>query len=1045
MSVGTPASPYKGLNAFDDSDLDALLFFGREREREIVAANLAASRLTVLYGPSGVGKSSLLSAAVARSLRQLPETPLVIVFSRWSDDPAAALASIVATQAGAEANGSATNALVDAQLGRDVYLILDQTEEYFLYHADDAGPDSMAETLPIVLAGDYRINVLISLREDSLAELDRFTGRISGLFANTLRLDRLDRDAARSAIVGPVQRFVELTGQSVAVEPALVERVLDEVGAGRIEPALGGRGSVEGGVDGVRIETPYLQLVMQRLWDEERARGSDVLRAETLVRLGGARRIVEEHLEGAIAELTVAQRDVAARLFNHLVTPSGTKIAHTATDLADFGQVRQEELQPALDRLTDRRILRSIDEAGSRRYEIFHDVLAEPVLAWRARHRTEREVERKLAEAHRRRRTLQRLFAFVVVVLGLMTAVTVFALQQRGQARSAGAEAKREAKVAEAERKEANQKRQQAEAAAARARRAEADALRAERKAKSALEVADLRTREARIRTLEAEALGAVDADPQLSLQLATKAATLARNRASEDLLRETLKASSLRSVARAAGPVVAASARSGSLISVTAHGAYLTTNRETGRTLPSNTGIETRAASFADDGSALLTGDDGIVRILGPGRPASPIPGVAGMTGGALAADGRRAVVFNEHGAVVVDADSGGVIRRFSSPDTLAAAISRDGRFVATGHDKRVLRVWDARTGRLVRKVTSRSGLIVTVALSVGGDLVAAADSDGVGQVWRVADGVRLAVLTGHQNALTDVEFSPSGDLVVTASRDKTMKVWLISSSLARTTLRGDTQPVTSAHFVGGDSLIVSASADGTARLWDVAVPELQPLAHLGVPVTRVDYGRQGRDVLATAQDGRVHVLDASTGAEVRTQAAARASATVTGPNGSTAEPVGNDVLLRFRGITRRLQGHRDAVTSVAFSPNGRLLVTASKDNDARIWDVATGKSRRVLSGHLGSVQEARFSPDGRWVVTAGSKAGIWNVRSGERLMFVRGHTEPLTSATFDRTGRTILTGGLDGTVRTYRCELCGNIEDLLALAKRRLAAVRR
>ena len=75
-----PISPYKGLNAFEDSELDALLFFGREREREIVVANLIAARLTVLYGPSGVGKSSLLHAAVARSLRELPEEPHVLVF-----------------------------------------------------------------------------------------------------------------------------------------------------------------------------------------------------------------------------------------------------------------------------------------------------------------------------------------------------------------------------------------------------------------------------------------------------------------------------------------------------------------------------------------------------------------------------------------------------------------------------------------------------------------------------------------------------------------------------------------------------------------------------------------------------------------------------------------------------------------------------------------------------------------------------------------------------------------------------------------------------
>ena len=65
--LAPPASPYKGLAAFEDSDLDALLFFGREREQEIIAANLLAYRLTVLYGASGVGKSSVLRAGVAHA------------------------------------------------------------------------------------------------------------------------------------------------------------------------------------------------------------------------------------------------------------------------------------------------------------------------------------------------------------------------------------------------------------------------------------------------------------------------------------------------------------------------------------------------------------------------------------------------------------------------------------------------------------------------------------------------------------------------------------------------------------------------------------------------------------------------------------------------------------------------------------------------------------------------------------------------------------------------------------------------------------------
>src|SRR2546425_12923973 len=125
LFVGAPPSPYKGLAPFEDSDLDALLFFGRERESEVIAANLMASRITVLYGPSGVGKSSVLRAGVAHRLRREQEVE-VVVFSTWTGDPVAALI---------EAVGGIGNSMVDAladaadRAGGDLYLILDQFEE----------------------------------------------------------------------------------------------------------------------------------------------------------------------------------------------------------------------------------------------------------------------------------------------------------------------------------------------------------------------------------------------------------------------------------------------------------------------------------------------------------------------------------------------------------------------------------------------------------------------------------------------------------------------------------------------------------------------------------------------------------------------------------------------------------------------------------------------------------------------------------------------------------------------------------------------------
>ena len=93
-------SPYKGLASFEDSDVDARFFFGRAREQEIITANLTAARLTLLYGSSGVGKSSVLRAGVVRRLRTLAGPLAVVVFDRWRDEPGPRLRETVAAVGG---------------------------------------------------------------------------------------------------------------------------------------------------------------------------------------------------------------------------------------------------------------------------------------------------------------------------------------------------------------------------------------------------------------------------------------------------------------------------------------------------------------------------------------------------------------------------------------------------------------------------------------------------------------------------------------------------------------------------------------------------------------------------------------------------------------------------------------------------------------------------------------------------------------------------------------------------------------------------------
>ena len=335
-----PASPFKGLAPFGDSAVDALLFFGREREREAIVANVLANRLTVLFGPSGVGKSSLLLAGVAQQLRALGGG-VVVVHGEWAVEPEAGL---VASVHAADPELGPTAGVVDtvaaaAQRNGEVYLLLDQFEQYFVRDAADGG---FGETLPGLLRRPgLRVNVLIALRDDALAELDVFAGRLPELFGNMLRLERLDRSSARAAIVGPLAKYGELVDETYGAEPALIDALLNEVAAGRVD--LGG--ASESSPSNEHVEAPFLQLVLERLWAEERADGSNVLRLDTFQRLGGAEPILRNHVYGALERLSPSEQDTVARLVRQLVTPSGAKTSHTAVDLVEYTGANAAEVQ----------------------------------------------------------------------------------------------------------------------------------------------------------------------------------------------------------------------------------------------------------------------------------------------------------------------------------------------------------------------------------------------------------------------------------------------------------------------------------------------------------------------------------------------------------------------------------------------------------------------------------------------------------------------------------------------------------------------------
>src|SRR6266545_3694159 len=363
-----------------------------------------------------------LHASSRRNLaeRGSPEF-IAVLMNQWADDPVAAVLEGVrrsATEVLGEAAGEPDSptplwralAWWTRRLNADLLLVLDQFEEYFLYHANEDGEGTFAVEFPrIVSRPDLRVSVLVSIREDAVARLDRFKGRIPGLLDNILRVQHLDWEAARDAIEKPLEVYsrLEPAREPVTAEPELVEAVLNEVRVGRVTLGGSGHGSVDRTVGASlphqHVENPFLQLVMTRVWEEDVRAGSRTLRLATLRRLGGAEQIVRTHLDAAMSRLPVAEQDVAAGVFRYLVTPSGSKISQSERDLAEYGELPAPDVTRVVQKLSraDARILRPVapsqEQPDAPRYEIFHDVLAPAILNWRARHVEARRAEARLA------------------------------------------------------------------------------------------------------------------------------------------------------------------------------------------------------------------------------------------------------------------------------------------------------------------------------------------------------------------------------------------------------------------------------------------------------------------------------------------------------------------------------------------------------------------------------------------------------------------------------------------------------------------------
>ncbi|MFH7025535.1 MAG: NB-ARC domain-containing protein [Heteroscytonema crispum UTEX LB 1556] len=346
-----------------------------------------------------------------------------------------------------------------------------------------------------------------------------------------------------------------------------------------------------------------------------------------------------------------------------------------------------------------------------------------------------------------------------------------------------------------------------------------------------------------------------------------------------------------------------------------------------------------------------------------------------------AVTPDGEQVISGSEDGTVKIwSLNSGNLIRTIpahnESVDAIVTTAAPDGlRIISGSHDK-TIKIWNLKTGELVRTLAGHYGSINAIALTPDNSKMISASSDCSLKVWNLENGEALHTLVGHRASVqaVTVVFTNKKKWVISGSYNDTLRVWNLETGKEEFTL-GDSDMVWSIAATRDGERVISASEDGTLTVWKVATWEKEyTLKSHSEPVRTVTVTSDGKQIISGSSDGTLKIWKADTWENKATISGHTAwvlAVAVTPDSKQIISASGNklfsnDYTLKIWNLEKcdfsldteydTKTAHDRSVEVVAFTPDGKQVISASKDNTIKIWKVETWENEATFRGESNS-----------------------------------------------------------------------------------------